>query len=145
MIRLNWLSVKCFVNPCLFFCRCGWCNLLLWNLEFSSKIAPSILQQVNNIGPRVPQERPKSVQGCTHRGSHQKKRAGPQTITSMIPKWNPKSERLEYLGWYFSMLFRIIYCLSLNCFYDHFGINCSIIFMICLYSFEDSFEISGFV
>ena len=32
MTYLNWLSVKLFGNPCLFFWRCGWCYLLLWNL-----------------------------------------------------------------------------------------------------------------
>ena len=69
MFRLSCLSVELLlVLACFFEGVVGdiCCSEVF---EFWSKLATEIFQEGNNIGPRVSQGRPQSVQGGTPRGS----------------------------------------------------------------------------
>ena len=67
MIYLNWLSVKLFGNPCLFFWRCGWCYLLLWNLWILDQFCSWNLTKST-----------KSDQGCPRGGQNWSKGVPPR-------------------------------------------------------------------
>ena len=65
MTYLDWLSVKLFGNPCLFFEGVVGAICCSGILELLTNSALEILQEIDKIGPRMPQWRPKLVQGGT--------------------------------------------------------------------------------
>ena len=113
MIYLNWLSVKVFGNPCLFFEGVVGAICCAGIFDIWTNFASEMLQEINKIGPRMSQGKPTLVQGGTpqrFRKTGRKKNAPPQeTAMQLVPKWDPKSQGWRYCWWYFSIFSRIIF------------------------------------
>ena len=137
MIYLNWLSVKFFGNPCLFFWRCGWCYLLLWNLwildQFCSwnlarnrqnrtKDAPGEAK----IGPRgYPPEVPKNR-------SNKKTRHNGKQSCNRLQNGIPNRKVGDIVGDIFRYFPASFLGLLFNCSFNGFGSAFCINFMIYL-------------
>ena len=137
------------MNPCIFFRRFSWChlftmyrNVAVESLTFGANWLFSSANKSSKSDQGCPREAKTDPRGYPpefSKNSSQTKRTTALNCQATVSKTGPQSESLLYLLIYYSMCFRLISGMGRWLFLRWFGINFSIICLICSNAFRISF------